>query len=61
MPEKTMNELFYDTLRDYAIRAMLKPLSEMPRATQTPELTQLNQTNMAETDSAGAPWAAGRP
>ena len=52
MAEKTLDTLFYDTLKDiyYAERNILKALPKMQRGAQAPELKQAFETHKAETE-----------
>lgn len=52
MAEKTLENLFHDTLRDiyYAERKILKSLPKMARAANAPELTAAFQKHEAETE-----------
>ena len=53
MAEKTLNDLFYDTLRDiyYAERKILKALPKMARAAQSEELKTAFKKHEQETES----------
>jgi ferritin-like metal-binding protein YciE len=50
--EKTLNDLFHDTLKDiyYAEKQILKALPKMARAAQAPELTAAFEKHHAETE-----------
>ncbi|WP_411034210.1 ferritin-like domain-containing protein [Shinella sp. BYT-45] len=52
MAEKTLNDLFYDTLKDiyYAERQIVKALPKMARAAQAPELKQAFEKHKEETE-----------
>ena len=52
MAEKTLNDLFYDTLKDiyYAERQVLKALPKMARAAQAPELKAAFEKHKEETE-----------
>ena len=52
MAEKTLDTLFYETLRDiyYAERNILKALPKMQRGAQAPELRQAFEKHKAETE-----------
>jgi ferritin-like metal-binding protein YciE len=52
MPEKKLNDLFYDTLKDiyFAERQILKSLPKMAKATQTEELKNAFLTHRDETE-----------
>lgn len=52
MAEKTLNDLFYDTLKDiyYAERQIVKALPKMARAAQAPELKTAFQKHKEETE-----------
>ncbi|WP_420469849.1 ferritin-like domain-containing protein [Brevundimonas sp. FT23042] len=52
MAEKTLETLFYDTLRDiyYAERKILKSLPKMARAAQAPELKAAFEKHESETE-----------
>ena len=52
MAEKTLDTLFYDTLRDiyYAERKILKALPKMQRGARAPELKQAFEKHKAETE-----------
>jgi ferritin-like metal-binding protein YciE len=52
MADKTLDTLFYETLRDiyYAERAILKALPKMQRGAQSPELKQAFETHKEETE-----------
>ena len=52
MAEKTLNDLFYDTLKDiyYAERQILKALPKMARAAQAPELKAAFEKHKEETE-----------
>jgi ferritin-like metal-binding protein YciE len=49
--EKTLNDLFHDTLKDiyYAEKQILKALPKMAKAAQAPELTAAFQKHLTET------------
>ncbi|QRM57394.1 ferritin-like domain-containing protein [Sinorhizobium sp. BG8] len=51
MAEKTLNDLFYDTLKDiyYAERQILKALPKMARAAQAPKLKAAFEKHLEET------------
>jgi ferritin-like metal-binding protein YciE len=53
MAEKTLDNLFHDTLKDiyYAERAILKALPKMKRGAQSPELQQAFEKHKAETET----------
>lgn len=50
--EKTLNDLFHDTLKDiyYAEKQILKALPKMAKAAQAPELTATFQEHLTETE-----------
>lgn len=50
--EKTLNDLFHDTLKDiyYAEKQILKALPKMAKAAQAPELTAAFQKHLTETE-----------
>jgi ferritin-like metal-binding protein YciE len=50
--EKTLNDLFHDTLKDiyYAEKQILKALPKMARAAQAPELTAAFEKHHSETE-----------
>ncbi|MHC3127124.1 hypothetical protein OB03_07375 [Brevundimonas sp. GN22] len=52
MADKTLNDLFYDTLRDiyYAERKILKSLPKMARAAQSPELKAAFEKHETQTE-----------
>ena len=52
MADKTLNDLFYDTLKDiyYAERQVVKALPKMARATQSPELKAAFEKHKEETE-----------
>lgn len=52
MPEKTLSDLFYDTLKDvyFAERQILKNLPKLAKAAQSEELKQAFLTHRDETD-----------
>ena len=52
MAEKTLNDLFYETLKDiyYAERQIVKALPKMARAAQAAELKKAFEKHKAETD-----------
>ena len=52
MAEKTLNDLFYDTLKDiyYAERQIVKALPKMARAAKAPELKMAFEKHKEETD-----------
>jgi ferritin-like metal-binding protein YciE len=52
MAEKTLNDLFYDTLKDiyYAERQIVKALPKMARAAQDPELKKAFEKHKEETE-----------
>ena len=52
MPEKTLQTLFHDTLRDiyYAERKILKSLPKMARAAQSPDLKAAFEKHREETE-----------
>ena len=52
MPEKKLNDLFYDTLKDiyFAERQILKALPKMANATQSEELRNAFMTHRDETE-----------
>ena len=52
MPEKTLNDLFYDTLKDiyFAERQILKTLPKLAKATKSEELKAAFLTHRDETE-----------
>jgi ferritin-like metal-binding protein YciE len=53
MAEKTLNDLFYDTLKDiyYAERQIVKALPKMARAAKAPELKKAFETHKEESEA----------
>lgn len=53
MPEKVLDELFHETLKDiyYAERQLLKALPKMARAAQSEELRSAFQTHLDQTET----------
>ena len=52
MAEKTLNDLFYGTLKDiyYAEKKILKALPKMARGAQSPKLKEAFEKHLAETE-----------